>query len=288
MQTAPLDEIIRGKDPALKQAVEQLAHGQVREAIDNLARQGRVHEIGDRQHRLQAIAKAYAGRPDGRLVVSRDNPSRHEINERVHRELQCSGKVEQRDYRLTVLVPGQEMTGADRQWAAQNEPSDIVRYTRGGQAVGVTSGEYVYVTSADRKQNFLAVERENGQQLTYDPQRLHGLSIYREKERDFSSGDRVQFTAPYRDEYITNRQLGTVEQIDAEGKPSAPNVARLIRLCRDGDTKPTGHPASTSSPCGAKKWSTIPKAPNPWASNSPTALSPRLPTRENVQTSRRG
>jgi ATP-dependent exoDNAse (exonuclease V) alpha subunit len=43
------------------------------------------------------------------------------------------------------------------------------------------------------------------------------VSVYREAERDFSSGDRVQFTAPYREEHVANRQLGTVEQIDAEG-----------------------------------------------------------------------
>ena len=43
------------------------------------------------------------------------------------------------------------------------------------------------------------------------------MSAYREAERDFSAGDRVQFTAPYRDEHIANRQLGTVEQIEAEG-----------------------------------------------------------------------
>ena len=69
----------------------------------------------------------------------------------------------------------------------------------------------------DREQNLLTVERENGQQLTYDPHRLHGVSIYREAERDFATGDRVQFTAPYRDEHIANRQLGTVQQIDASG-----------------------------------------------------------------------
>jgi ATP-dependent exoDNAse (exonuclease V) alpha subunit len=49
MHTAHLDEIIRQKDPALKEAVEQLAHGQVQEAIGNLKQQGRVHEIADRQ-----------------------------------------------------------------------------------------------------------------------------------------------------------------------------------------------------------------------------------------------
>ena len=52
MQTARLDEIVRQKDPALKEAVEQLARGKVREAMDNLDRQGRVHE--NRQPRRAA------------------------------------------------------------------------------------------------------------------------------------------------------------------------------------------------------------------------------------------
>jgi len=53
---------------------------------------------------------------------------------------------------MTVPVPRQEMTGADRRWAAQYETGDIVGYTRGSQAVGVESGEYVQVTSAVRVQ----------------------------------------------------------------------------------------------------------------------------------------
>jgi len=43
------------------------------------------------------------------------------------------------------------------------------------------------------------------------------VSVYREAERDFATGDRVQFTAPYREKHIANRQLGTVQQIDADG-----------------------------------------------------------------------
>lgn len=39
MQTARLDEIVRQRDAALKEAVEQLAHGDVFGAIDNLDRQ---------------------------------------------------------------------------------------------------------------------------------------------------------------------------------------------------------------------------------------------------------
>ncbi len=59
LRTARLDEIIRQKDPALKEAVEQLARGEVREAINNLNQQGRVHEVGDRHQRIGEIAREY-------------------------------------------------------------------------------------------------------------------------------------------------------------------------------------------------------------------------------------
>jgi len=40
MKTVKLEEIVRQKDPELKQVVEQLAQGEVQEAIQNLDRQG--------------------------------------------------------------------------------------------------------------------------------------------------------------------------------------------------------------------------------------------------------
>jgi len=46
-----------------------------------------VHEIADREERLEAIAKTYVERPELTLVVSPDNRSRQDINERIHREL---------------------------------------------------------------------------------------------------------------------------------------------------------------------------------------------------------
>jgi len=217
MHTAQLDQIVRQKDPLLKEAVEQLARGEVREAIDNLAQQGRVHEFADRQERLRAIAERYTEAPENTLVVSPDNASRMEINLLIHRELQARGVVSGEEHRQSVLTPRQDLTGADRQWAAQYAPGDVVRYTKGSRAIGVEAGEYTNVTGVEGDQNLLTVQRSDGEQITYDPRRLQGVNIYREAEREFSAGDRVQFTAPYKDEHIANRQLGTIEQIDAEG-----------------------------------------------------------------------
>jgi conjugative relaxase-like TrwC/TraI family protein len=217
MHTAQLDQIVRQKDPLLKEAVEQLARGEVREAIDNLAQQGRVHEFANPQERMKAIAERYADNPENTLVVSPDNASRMEINRIIHHDLQVKGIVSGEEHKQTVLTPRQDLTGADRQWAAQYVPGDVIRYTKGSRAIGVEAGEYAHVTGVDGDQNLLSVRRGDGEQITYDPRRLQGVNVYRETEREFSAGDRVQFTAPYKDERIANRQLGTIEQIDAEG-----------------------------------------------------------------------
>ena len=65
--------------------------------------------------------------------------------------------------------------------------------------------------------NLLTVKRENGEQLSYDPRRLQGVTLYRETQRSFAQGDRIQFTAPNREQHVANRELGTIEKIDPGG-----------------------------------------------------------------------
>jgi ATP-dependent exoDNAse (exonuclease V) alpha subunit len=57
MKTVKLEEIVRQKDPELKQTVEQLARGQVGEAVAGLERQGRIHEVKGHEERIAAIRK---------------------------------------------------------------------------------------------------------------------------------------------------------------------------------------------------------------------------------------
>jgi hypothetical protein len=140
-----------------------------------------------------------------------------EINQTIHYAMQDVGKMPYREHEMTVLVARQEITGADRQWAAQYEPGDVVRYTRGSKTQGIEGGEYARVERANEKENLVTVERENGEQVSYDPRRLHGVTLYRETERGFSQGDRVQFTAPNREQHIANRELATIEKIDDSG-----------------------------------------------------------------------
>jgi hypothetical protein len=80
-----------------------------------------VHEIVVREERLGAIAREYAREPHGTLVISPDNESRRELNTLIHRQVQARGDVNPEEHKLRVLDSRHEMTGADRQWAAQYE-----------------------------------------------------------------------------------------------------------------------------------------------------------------------
>jgi conjugative relaxase-like TrwC/TraI family protein len=216
MRTARLDDIVRQKDPALRETVEQLARGEVRQAIARLDEQGRVHEIGDRAERVREIARTYAAQPEGTLVISPDNKSRMDLNRAIHGELQERGAVSGEEHPVQVLIPRQDMTGVDRAWASQYEVGDVVRYTKGSRSMGISPGAYARVASIDTEKNLLTVER-GSESLTYDPRRLQGVTVYRESERAFSEGDRVQFTAPDKEHRIANRELGTIESIDERG-----------------------------------------------------------------------
>jgi hypothetical protein len=55
---------------------------------------------------------------------------------------------------------------------------------------------------------------EGGSAVTYDPRRLKGVNVFREVEREFAAGDRVQFTAPNKDLGVANRDLGTVVSLE--------------------------------------------------------------------------
>ncbi|HEY4381395.1 MAG TPA: MobF family relaxase [Acidobacteriaceae bacterium] len=230
MQTAQLDQIMRQKDPALLKAVEHLSKNETAIGVQMLQQQGRVTEIADPAQRIEAIAKRYAAHPENTIIVSPDNASRRAINQAVRQELQALGSLDKEDHAVRVLTPRSDMTGADRAWAARYQAGDVLHYTRGSKELGIQGGSYAQVVTTNPQDNLLSVRKETGEQVIYDPSRLRGISAYREMEREFAIGEKIQMTAPNRTLGIANRHLGTLQQIDSDGKMT-------VRM--DGDKQKT-------------------------------------------------
>lgn len=226
MKTAELSEIVRQKDPGLKQVVEHLAAGRVVEGVELLQEQNRVHSVAHRGERFKEIAKAYMEaaslpREDGKqrevLVVSPDNASRKEINMAVREEMRNAGKLKEDAFELPIHVNRQNVTTEGRRSAETYHVGDSIRYLRGSEVLKIEPKSYATVLSNDTDQNIITVKTDAGKVLSYDPARLTGVTIYAAEIRSFAEGDRVQFTAPWRDQGIATRDTGTVTHLDNHG-----------------------------------------------------------------------
>jgi ATP-dependent exoDNAse (exonuclease V) alpha subunit len=113
------------------------------------------------------------------------------------------------------------MTGAERSWASHYEVNDIIRFTRGSKAIGIPAGTYASVVAINPAANQLTVEKANQELATYDPRRLTGVSVYQEIDREFSVGDRIQFTSPNKSLGVANRDLAVIESIAPDGRVTA-------------------------------------------------------------------
>jgi len=210
MQTSQLDQIMRQKDAELLKAVQHLAIGDTEEGVELLAQQGRVTEVKSSVDRIAAIAKDYAAQPENTIVVSPDNRSRQQINEAIRAELQSTGQLSQDSREFQTLAHRSDLTGAGRTWAALYNTGDVIRYESGSKALGFERDSEARVVGVDARTNILTVQRQDGEQVSYDPKRLYGVNVFEERSRDFSLGERVQFTAANRDLGIANRDLGTI------------------------------------------------------------------------------
>ena len=221
IQTVRLDAIVRQQDPALKEAVEHLSRGDIAGSSREARTQGRVHEIPARDERLRAIAREFAKDPQETLVVSPDNRSRREINQSIHRHLQTRGQVDHDEQRLRVLVARQEVTGADRQWAEQYAAPAMSCATR-REARRIGSSRRVCARRASEREGESGDrrnrERRAAELRSAPPARRD--AVPRGRAGVMREGDSVQFTAPDREQQVANRELGTIEKIDARAATS--------------------------------------------------------------------
>jgi hypothetical protein len=75
-----------------------------------------------------------------------------------------------------TLVPRNELTGADRAWAAKYEPGDVLRYSNGSRKLGIQAGDHARVLSVEPRNNLLTVA--------------------------LAPGERIQLTAPFNDRLL--------------------------------------------------------------------------------------
>ena len=198
MKTAVMDEIMRQRDPALKEAVEASLKGEIGKAFDKLG--ANVAEV-----KPDNIAGAVAARwlrlsPEQRENTGVMAPS-HElrqaiaghIRERLAREGRIHGPAMQSERLVSMGY-----TGAEKALADNYAAGDVVAFHRGYRRIGVEKGDERRVAEVDRKARTVLLEDGKGGTAAWKPGeiggRRGGSEVYRVEEIELRAGDRIRWT----------------------------------------------------------------------------------------------
>ncbi|MDE0276804.1 MAG: relaxase domain-containing protein [Defluviicoccus sp.] len=198
MKTATMDEIMRQRDPALKEAVEASLKGDIARAFEKLG--DNVAEV-----KPDNLAGAVAARwlrlsnenRENTGVMAPSHELRRQINGHIRERLAREGRLHGPAMESERLV-SKGYTNAEKALAANYSPGDVVAFHRPYKRIGVEKGDERTVMGVDHKRREVLLDDGKGGRTSWKPReiggRRGGSEVYKVEEIELRAGDRVRWT----------------------------------------------------------------------------------------------
>ena len=198
MKTAVMDQIMRQRDPALKEAVEASLAGDVARAFEKLG--DSVAEVKPDNLAGAAAARWLALAPAERERTGLMAPShtlREGINAIVRERLARDGVVHGPAMH-TERLASRGFTNAEKALARNYQAGDVVGFHRPYKRLGVEKGDELRVAGVDRAAGTVTLAGEDGRSVAWEPGRVAaragGVEVYRVANMELRAGDRIRWT----------------------------------------------------------------------------------------------
>ena len=198
MRTAVMDEIMRQRDPALKEAVEASIKGDITRAFNKLGANVAAVPRG-------GIAAAVAGRwlalaPEAREntgVMAPSHELRLGINGHIRDQLAREGRLHGPAMDGEKLV-SKGYTQAEKALAGNYAKGDVVAFYRPYKRIGVAKGDERRVVGRDAVRGAVLLDDGKGGSVAWRPAQIGGMrggtEVYRSEGIELRAGDRVRWT----------------------------------------------------------------------------------------------
>ena len=198
MKTAVMDEIMRQRDPALREAVEASLKGDIERAFEKLG--SNVAQV-----KADNIAGAVAARwlalpPEAREntgVMAPSHELRVAVNGHIRERLVREGRIHGPAMAAGRLV-SKGYTNAEKAVAGNYAPGDVVAFHRPYKRLGVEKGDERRVVGVDHEARTVMLEDRDRGTVAWKPAevggRKGGTEVYRMEEIELRAGDRVRWT----------------------------------------------------------------------------------------------
>ena len=237
MKCAVMDEIVRQREPALKEAVEASLAGDIQRAFENLG--DNVAEVKADNLAGAAAARWLALSAEERESTGLMAPShalRERINAIVRERLIRDGAID------GPAVTGERFvsrgyTNAQKSLAANYAPGDAVAFHRRYKRLGVDKGDELRVAGVDRSAGVVTLEGKNGAAVAWEPARLAarkgGVEVYAVEAMELRRGDRVCWTRNDRRHGLVNSGTAEVTAVSEKAVSFRLEDGRALTLRRD-------------------------------------------------------
>ena len=218
MQTAVMDEILRQRDPALKEAVEASLRGEIRRAFDKLG--ANVTEAGSRDIAGTVAARWLALAPEARErtgVMAPSHELRRGINGHIRAELAREGRLHGPAVGVERLV-SKGYTQAEKAFAGNYARGDVVAFYRDYRRIGVAKGDERRVAGVDHVRRAVLLDDGRGGTVAWKPAQIGGrkggAEVYRAEGIELRAGDRIRWTRNDTDLGVVNSRTAEVLAVD--------------------------------------------------------------------------
>ncbi len=198
MRTAVMDEIMRQRDPALKQAVEASLAGDIEKAFAKLG--SNVAEVKPDNIAGAVAARWLALTDEARAntgVMAPSHALRQQINGHIRERLAREGRIHGPVLESERLV-SKGYTNAEKVLAGNYAMGDVVAFHRPYKRIGVEKGDERRVTGIDYRANEVLLDDGSGGTVAWKPEeiggRRGGSEVYRAEEIELRAGDRIRWT----------------------------------------------------------------------------------------------
>ncbi|MDE0618902.1 MAG: relaxase domain-containing protein, partial [Rhodospirillaceae bacterium] len=236
MKTATMDEIVRQRDPVLKEAVEASLKGDIETAFGKLG--SNVAEV-----KPDNIAGAVAARwlrltPEVREntgIMAPSHELRQAINGHIRERLARDGTVHGPALHAQRLV-SKGYTRAEKALAGNYAAGDVVVFHRPYKRLGVEKGSERRVAGVDHRNREVVLEGGENGPVRWKPGeiagRKGGSEVYRTEYIELRAGDRIRWTRNHDGLGIVNSATATVDSIAGNRVTFALEDGRKLELGR--------------------------------------------------------
>ena len=217
MQTAVMDQIMRQRDPALKEAVEASLKGEIGRAFEKLG--ANVAEVKP-DNIAGAVAARWLrlsnGERENTGVMAPSHELRQAINGHIRERLAREGRLHGPAMESERLV-SKGYTNAEKALAANYGPGDVVAFHRPYKRIGVEKGDERQVIGVDHRRREVLLDDGRGGHTAWKPReiggRKGGSEVYRAEDIELRAGDRIRWTRNDAGLGLVNSRTAEVERV---------------------------------------------------------------------------